>query len=375
MRMRHILRLACLVGLLAALLALSAGPALAHGRGTDATNYNSRVTDAPDVDGLEWRVYGGDELLWVDNRTGRELVVYGYEREPRDPYLRIGPDGVFENRNSPATYANEERLGAPVPEGLDPEAPPDWVQVSSQPRYMWHDHRIHYMGVGMHPRVTDPGERTLILEWTVPFRLGDEEMEVAGDLVWEPGPSWWPWVLVGLVLTAPALVGLRTSPADGRWPGFVRPAAVVLGAVVAANLVFLVDDLFAVPLPLATRLSAAAQTALFLGVGAFGAVRAWQARDGAFTALGVGAGAVLVGQGLLLWSVISASQLSSVFPAALPRLIVGANLAQAVPLGIVAFVGTQRLLPDIDDEDPDVEPDDADTDVGGRGPSTHTTDG
>lgn len=344
---RGLLRVLLLAGLLATLLGGLASPAAAHGRGTDVTNYDSRITDAPPVDGLRWRVYGGDELLWVENTTEQELVVYGYERDPVDLYLRIGPDGVWENRSSPAAYLNRDRLAqVAVPDDIDPAGEPDWVQVSDQPRYAWHDHRIHYMGVGVHPRVTDPGERTHVMDWTVPFAYDGEDLELAGELEWVPGPSPWPWLLAGLVLTAPALAGLRSAPVDGGWPGLARPAAVVLGAVVAANAVFVVDDLTAVPLPLATQLFAAAQTLLFVGIGAFGAVRGWQAGDGAFTALGVGAGALLVGQGLLLWPALSASQLATVFPEALIRSVIGLNVMQALPLGVVAYLGTQRLLPD-----------------------------
>lgn len=104
----------------AGLLVVLAAPALAHGGGgSDATNFRSAVlrvigedtgdaerTPAADVPGLSWRVLAGDALLAVDNRTGREVAVPGYEGEP---YLRIGPDGVFENRNSPATYQNNDR--------------------------------------------------------------------------------------------------------------------------------------------------------------------------------------------------------------------------------------------------------------------------
>lgn len=337
-----------LLGLLALLLLVPAGPALAHGRGSDASNYDSRLVDTPAVEGLAWRVYGGDELLWVDNTTDEELVVFGYERGPRDVYLRIGPDGVFENRNSEATYVNRERLGrVPVPESVDPAAPPDWVKVSDDPRYAWHDHRIHYMGLGMHPRVSDPGEHVLVMDWTVPVTVGGAEYEVAGELHWVPGPSAWPWLALGLALTLPALAGLRTAPVNGRWPGLARPAAAVLGAAVVASTAFAVDDLFALPLPIASNGLAALQTVLFLAVGAFGAIRGWQGGDGAFTALGVGAAALLVGQGMLLWPVLGASQLTTVFPDVVPRALVGVNIMLALPLGVVALVGTRRLLPDL----------------------------
>lgn len=354
--MAHAHRAALLSILAATLLLVTAAPAFAHGRGSDATNYDSRVTLAPPLDGVTWQVYGGDELLWLENESDTELLVYGYADEP---YLRIGPGGVSENRNSEATYLNRDRLAqVDVPESVDPDAEPDWVRLSSEPRFAWHDHRIHFMGVGVHPRVTDLGERTHIMDWTVPFSLDGEDFELAGELEWVPGPSPWPWLALGLAVTLPALVGLRTQPVDGRWPGLARPAAVVLGLVVVANVVFLVDALFALPLPVAGAVFAAAQSALFLAIGAFGALRGWQGKDGAFTALGVGAGALVVGQGLLLWSVLSASQLSTVFPDVVPRVVTGMNIMQAIPLGLVAVLGTQRLLPDlqeaaqVDDQEP-----------------------
>jgi hypothetical protein len=348
---------AALVALLAlASLVAAAAPALAHGRGSDATNMRSTILEVPDIPGLTWRIHGGDELLELRNSTGSEVVVLGYEQPPQ-PYLRVGPDGVFENRNSEATYINRDRQGVvDIPADLDPSAPPEWAEVSRSGSAVWHDHRMHYMGLGTPAAVTDPDVETVIIErWEVPFTFEGETHVLAGDLRWIPGTNPVPWLLVGLLLALPALLGLRTEPetdpaaadpdAPVRWTGLARPAAAVLAFAVLLNVSHLIDDLFAVPLPAGTRAIAAAQTALFLAIGAFGALRAWQAEDGAFTALGVGSGAVLVGQGLLYWSVLSVSQISSLFPDVLARITVGLSVAQVVPLGIVAVIGTRRLLP------------------------------
>ena len=342
-----------------ALIPAMVSPALAHGRGTDATNYASRITAAPDLPGVSWAVYGGDELLEVTNETDVEVVVLGYDGEP---YLRVGPDGVHENRSSPATYLNTDQYArVDVPPHADSSAPPDWQRVAGGSSRAWHDHRIHFMSAVPHPEIAaDPDTERIVPgfdRWEVPFIYDGREYAVAGELRWIPGPAPWPWLLLALPLTLPALLGLRTQPVatvaeDGepvqRWPGLVKPAAVVLGLSVLANTSHLVDDLFAVPLPWSILAFAAGQTALFLALGAFGAWRAWQGGDGAFTALGVGAGAVLVGQGLLLLPVLTASQLASLLPDTAVRLIVAASIVQALPVGAAAVIGARRLLPDAD---------------------------
>ena len=46
-------------------------------------------------------VAGGQ--LELTNRSGQEVLVRGYRLEP---YLRVGPDGVFENQRAPSAYTN-----------------------------------------------------------------------------------------------------------------------------------------------------------------------------------------------------------------------------------------------------------------------------
>jgi hypothetical protein len=325
------------------LLLVTAAPAAAHGRGSDATNFRSEILQTPGFDGVTWRIYGGDEMLGVVNEGPEELLVLGYRDEP---YLRVGPDGVFENVRSPATYLNRERYLVEAPPEADPDAEPEWEQVSDGNRYAWHDHRIHWMSPTIPPSVTDPDMETLIQEWAVDVVHAGDAAQVTGELRWVPGPSPWPWLGLGLALSLAALVGIRTTPGEDRWPGLARPAAVVLAAIAVLNLTHLVDDFVAVPMPLSAVLLAAFQTALFIGIGFFGAIRGWQAQEGAFTALGVGAGAMFVGQGLLYLSVLSASQVASVFPVEVARLAVAVSLMQVLPIGAVAVIGTRRLLPE-----------------------------
>ncbi len=333
----------------AVLAVLFATPASAHGRGSDATDFRSSVVAQPQAPDVHWRVYGADEFLSVENGADEELIVEGYQGEP---YLRVGPEGVFVNQNSEATYLNAERFANVVPPpNARADAQPDWQQVSDATSWLWHDHRIHWMSPAPPPQVQGQEGRVLVQPWTVPFRVADRRYEVAGELWWEPGPSPWPWLLGALVLTAPALAGLRRGGRgdndprgrEGRWQSMTRPPAAVLGVVALLNLTHLLDDLLAVPLPGPTKALAALQTTMFIAVGLFGALRAWQGGEGAFTALGVGAGAILVGQGLLYVPVLGSSQTASVFPDWLARGVVSLSLAQCLPVGTVAVVGTRLL--------------------------------
>ncbi|MGH9032785.1 MAG: hypothetical protein ACRDZV_11725, partial [Acidimicrobiia bacterium] len=97
----------------AAATGLAAAPAAAHGTsGPDATNYETRVHEiSPPTPGLSVRAIDLGERLELRNTTGTDVVVLGYHDEP---YLRVGPDGVFENRRSPAAYLNESADDADV---------------------------------------------------------------------------------------------------------------------------------------------------------------------------------------------------------------------------------------------------------------------
>jgi hypothetical protein len=335
------------------LVVLTAGPALAHGRGSDASNFLSTITDVPAVSGLEWRVVNADEYLQLVNTSDREVVIEGYEDEP---YLRIGPDGVWRNLNSRATYVNDDRFGqTPIPADVDPTAEPRWEQVSAGSSYAWHDHRIHWMATTEPPGVSaEPGRQQLVLSWTVPFQAAGTAYRLGGDLTWVPGGSPWVWLLPALLLLSipVAVAMIRTQPDvdAGRWPGLSRTCGVILLLLAVANLINLADDLFATPLRDGTTWTAAAQTAFFIGIALFAGWRTLQGGEGAFTALGVGAGAIFIGQGLLYISVLSSSQTASIFPGWVTRAVVAASLAQVLPLGVASVIGTRRLLPEWEDD-------------------------
>jgi hypothetical protein len=93
-----------LAGLL--LVVSGAGPAQAHviGIGGRASNYRTDILDVtPPIAGLTVRVLEAGNQLELTNRSGQEVIVLGYRSEP---FLRVGPTGVYENQRSPSAYAN-----------------------------------------------------------------------------------------------------------------------------------------------------------------------------------------------------------------------------------------------------------------------------
>ena len=149
---------------------LPAASALAHGGNP---NFRSEFRAVrPAVPGLQVQVLNYDDRLLLINRTGKTVLVRGYEREP---YARLRADGAVEvNKRSPSYYLNEERYGGtPVPPSASPKAPPQWSLVSKTGRFETHDHRIHWMSKGATPpQVTDKDKRTKVFDWRVPIEVG-----------------------------------------------------------------------------------------------------------------------------------------------------------------------------------------------------------
>jgi hypothetical protein len=194
-----------------AVVAGSAQPAAAHDvPGVQPSNFETTVDGTtPRVPGLSVRAIDLGSQLELRNLTTTDAVVLGYQGEP---YLRVGPRGVYENRRSPSTYLNRTRDGkSRVPSDADPGAAPEWQRVSSDTRMRWHDHRAHWMG-NEDPRAVarDPDARHVIDRWSLHLRHGPQDISVTGELLWVPGPSPWGW-LVGALAAVVAVVALSRT--------------------------------------------------------------------------------------------------------------------------------------------------------------------
>ena len=151
-----------------AVVVVAAQPAAAHDvPGIKPSNFETTVdSTAPRVPGLAVRPIDLGNELELRNHTGVDVVVLGYQGEP---YLRVGPRGVFENRRSPATYLNRTRDGKThVPGIADPTAAPEWNRLASGTVARWHDHRAHWMGTEDPPEVLRaPDQRHVVDQWSL----------------------------------------------------------------------------------------------------------------------------------------------------------------------------------------------------------------
>ncbi|MBY3552635.1 hypothetical protein [Modestobacter lapidis] len=333
--------LVVLLGVLATLAV--AGPAAAHvGGGQAGGDFDGRVRSVtPELAGVAVRVLQFGDELEVVNETTTELAVPGYSGEP---YLRIGPDGVWRNTRSPATYLNLDRYASNgLPSTAAVEAEPEWQQVSTEPRYLWHDHRTHWMTQGALPPVVaaDPASPHTVIEWTVPMSYGGTPVVVAGELTWSPPPpGWLVWPVYLLLLAATAAAGWLA-----RTPG---PLAGALGLGAAASLWHAVST----PEPPVTVssyggavLSALLPALLLLLVVAVGVRSARRGRGGLTGLMALIAGWLMLVQGLPDVDVLWSANVLATGPQLLARVAVAVLLAGGLGL-IVGGAGALRRFRD-----------------------------
>ncbi|HEY2429295.1 MAG TPA: hypothetical protein VGI06_10215 [Acidimicrobiales bacterium] len=329
------------------ILGVAAAPASAHTvSGQGATNYRTRLLSvSPALPGLAVRTVDLASFLEVTWTGSPPLVIQGYAGEP---YLRIGPDGVYRNRLSPSTYLNVTRTYyATIPAYADAKAPPQWVKVSSGRTVLWHDHRIHWMGGRTPPEVAAaPGQFHHVFPWSITMTEGTTTVHVKGTLDWVPGSSPWGWV--GLIVLL-AVVGV-VAGGSRRWaPALVALLAVLVGA----------DIVHAVGTGLEVH-GSVLHKVLLIFAGSYYSVVAWvlgavavrllrrRSIDGLFAAVFTALVIGLFG-GLADVVALARSQVPFLFGTVLDRLLISVSLG--VGAGVVggALLAFRRNRPPVDD--------------------------
>ncbi len=329
-------RLVLAAGLAVGVVLTTAAPAAAHTVGGEhATNYRTRVFGlSPAVTGIALRPIEHGDRLQLTNSTERDVVVLGYDGEP---YLRVGPRGVFENRRSPATYLNRTRLGTDTPPArTDTAAPPEWRRLSGGTTVRWHDHRAHWMSSEPPPVVQRSSDDPhLVQRFTIELRTGGDELRARGDVWWIPPPSPWPWIAVAVVFGVVIVVGART-----RWS--VPWVGSALGVVLVATAVHAVGAWGASSRGTANRLADTLPTLGALALGVIAEVQLFRRGMRAAAPLLVFAGLFVgIAIGLADLSGLSHSQLPTDLPYWIDRLTIALALGGGfgVAVGAAFHVG------------------------------------
>jgi len=191
MRTRRLLPAALLAALI---LAPVARAAISQTPDVTDTRFSSVLLGVhPVLAGVSWKVIDRNDELALINHSSQTVTIYGYSASPATvaydggQYARILPDGTVQvNENSPAYYLNQSFLAqtANVPASATATAPPNWVTLARTAQFTWHDHRIHYTGLGTPAVVTDVHRRTYIFDWYVPIQVGVTRGFLHGKLYW-----------------------------------------------------------------------------------------------------------------------------------------------------------------------------------------------
>ena len=348
-------RIAVTVVIVGTLLMAGAGPASAHTvAGTGATNFKTTLTKKPAIAELRVKVIEAGSRLQATYTGSDPVYVLGYQGEQ---YLRIDGRGVFENLRSPATYINKTRNGNNPPGSADPRETPQWHKISSGHVARWHDHRIHWMG-GVNPpavRATPDKNHVVIPDWKVVFTRGALQTAAEGTLVWVPGPSPAPMLLLAFVIGA-LLVGVS------------RRANPFLSVAIATALLVVIDIVHSLSIGFANAGTVAQQLGRTLS-GATVSIPAWivgagavyfltrKRVDGFFAAVFCGLIVAVVG-GLADSTVLSRSQVPFALSTQLARYIVMLSLGLGIGIAAASSLAIRKLEPRMfpPEDGPELEP-------------------
>ncbi|MEX1008620.1 MAG: hypothetical protein WD271_12360 [Acidimicrobiia bacterium] len=331
--------LAIVVLVAGGVIAVTAAPAYAHGvGGVQPRNDETKLLRvAPHIPGVELTVVDLGDGLQLTNDTPHDVIVLGYDGEP---YLRVGPRGVFENTRSPATYLNRSRIPmSKPPKRADSSARPVWHKVSSGITTTWHDHRAHFMGSEDPPNVRrNPSIRRVIDRWTVELRTEGRTIRASGELVWVPPPSPWPSVAIAIAIALGVVLLTRTSV----WRDALATA---LALLVLSDLAHVVGLWNATTATTASNLRESAYSLAGVALGVF--ALAWMWRRGAESAMPlvlIAAIFLFVAGGLADVSTLGHSLVPTTFPTVVARLLVTLDLGLGAGLATAAALRLRQPL-------------------------------
>jgi hypothetical protein len=196
------------------------------------------------------------------------------------------------------------------------------------------------MGTADPPEVArDPGTRHVVDNFRIPLRVGSEAVVARGQIVYQPPPSPWPWVIGAVLLAALVVVLARTS----SWRTVF---AVVLALLTLAEIVHVIGLWGGSSASAGTKLGESAYSiaGILLGLVGLG----WMWRKGADSAVPlvlVAAIFLFVAGGMADVTTLGNSQIPSTLPAGVARLLVAVTLGLGAGLALAAALRLRPTTP------------------------------
>lgn len=287
-------------------------------------------------DGVTVRVIGGDGFLGLTVAPGRTAMVPDYESgvgTDRRPYLRFRANGTVErNERSAAAVANESRYGT----GANPDIGPDpqWVEVADDGRYVWHDHRIHWM-LPRSPEAVDANGRVDLGgpegTWSVDLDIDGEPTIIQGELLLLDSPSPLPYYALAALIAGGSFGALTLRDRAGRR---IPHRLIAVGATAVAAGALMVGWVQWRSIPAGAGGNAVIAIVPAIGLGAALLASLVRSARVQLTALAVTA-ATVGGWALLRTTVLSNEILPTDLPYGIDRAVTAISLGTAVMVGAV----------------------------------------
>jgi len=324
----------------------AAAPADAHTiTGVAPTDYKSEVIAvSPALPGVRFRLLDLGNRVELTNTGAVDVVVLGYQNEP---YLRVGPSGVFENSRSPSvalnkvtatTIASTTTTTAP-PRTAATLTPPLWHRTGGGRSVRWRDRRTRWEGSAPPAVSAAPGAIHVVAEWLVGLQRGDGAATVTGRITYVPGPSSLPWLLISGVLLL-AIVGCGLLR---RWG---PPLSAVVALLVAVDVVHSFGISAASHDPLLTQATRivlggiVATLGWIVGAAAIGPLQ--DGREGGLVGAAVAGFLLAAFSGVGDFSVLNRSQVPFAFAASGARAAVAVTIGAGFGLALAALLVLRR---------------------------------
>ena len=340
-------RLAAAAGVGVALVLLAATPADAHTiTGVAPTDYRSDVLGVnPPLPGVSLRLLDLGNRVELVNKGAVDVIVLGYQGEP---YLRVGPAGVFENSRSPSVALNRPSATTIASTTTVPPAttsgaalvPPSWHRTGDGHSVRWRDRRTRWEGAAPAAVNAAPDRSHVVVpQWLIGLRRGDVDATASGRITYIPGPSPVPWLGVAAVFLVVAVAGAFLR----RWGAAL---SVALALIIAVDVVHSFGISAASHDPILTQIvrvvfgGIVATLGWIVGAAAIGPLQ--DEREGGVVGAAVAGFLLAAFSGVGDFTVLTRSQVPFAFSPSAARAAVAVTMGAGFGLALAALVVFRR---------------------------------